>query len=61
MEKKINLEFTVEEIGIIEDVLYRELDVLKDEIRSLQCSSKVVNLDTKQIIAISNILAQLKK
>ena len=36
MEKKINVELTIEEVGIIEDVLNRELDVLKE----LQNTSK---------------------
>ena len=61
MDKKINVEFTREEIGIIENVLYRELDVLKDEIKRFQDSSEVVNLDTKHIKDIRDILAQLKK
>lgn len=61
MDKKINVEFTREEIGIIENVLYRELDVLKDEIKRFQNSSEVVNLDTKHIKDIRDILAQLKK
>lgn len=61
MDKKINVEFTREEIGIIENVLYRELDVLKDEIKRFQDSSEVVNLDTKHIKDIRNILVQLKK
>lgn len=61
MDKKINVEFTREEIGIIENVLYRELDVLKDEIKRFQDSSEVVNLDTKHIKDIINILVQLKK
>ena len=61
MDKKINVEFTREEIGIIENVLYRELDVLKDEIKRFQDSSEVVNLDTKHIKDIRNILIQLKK
>ena len=58
MENKINVELTREEIGILENVLYRELDVLKDEIKRFQDSSEVVNLDTKHI---KNILVQLKK
>ena len=61
MDKKINVEFTREEIGIIENVLYRELDLLKDEIKRFQDSSEVVNLDTKHIKDIRNILIQLKK
>lgn len=61
MEKKINVELTREEIGILENVLYRELDVLKDEIKRFQDSSEVVNLDTKHIKDIRNILVQLKK
>ena len=61
MEKKINVELTIEEVGIIEDVLNRELDVLKDEIKRFQDSSEVVNLDTKHIKDIRNILVQLKK
>lgn len=61
MDKKINVEFTREEIGILENVLYRELDVLKDEIKRFQDSSEVVNLDTKHIKDIRNILVQLKK
>jgi len=61
MENKINVELTREEIGILENVLYRELDVLKDEIKRFQDSSEVVNLDTKHIKDIRNILVQLKK
>lgn len=60
MENKINVELTREEIGILENVLYRELDVLKDEIKRFQDSSEVVNLDTKHIKDIRNILVQLK-
>ena len=60
MEKKINVEFTREEIKILEDVLYRDLDVLKDEIKRFIDESEIVKLDIKQIGDIRNILAQLK-
>ena len=55
MEKKINVELTIEEVGIIEDVLNRELDVLKDEIKRFIDESEIIKLDTK------HILTQLKR
>lgn len=61
MEKKINVEFTIEEVGIIEDVLNRELDVLKDEIKRFIDESEIIKLDTKHIEDIKNILTQLKR
>lgn len=61
MEKKINVELTIEEVGIIEDVLYRELDVLKDEIKRFIDESEIIKLDTKHIEDIKNILTQLKR
>ncbi len=61
MEKKINVELTIEEVGIIEDVLNRELDVLKDEIKRFIDESEIIKLDTKHIEDIKNILTQLKR
>lgn len=61
MEKKINVELTIEEVGIIEDVLNRELDVLKDEIKRFIDESEIIRLDTKHIEDIKNILTQLKR
>ncbi len=61
MEKKINVELTIEEVGIIEDVLNRELDVLKDEIKRFIDESEIIKLDTKHIEYIKNILTQLKR
>ena len=54
MEKKINVELTIEEVGIIEDVLNRELDVLKDEIKRFIDESEIIKLDTKHIEYIKN-------
>ena len=61
MENKINVELTIEEVGIIEDVLNRELDVLKDEIKRFIDESEIIKLDTKHIEYIKNILTQLKR
>ena len=61
MEKKIYVELTIEEVGIIEDVLNRELDVLKDEIKRFIDESEIIKLDTKHIEDIKNILTQLKR
>lgn len=61
MENKINVELTIEEVGIIEDVLNRELDVLKDEIKRFIDESEIIKLDTKHIEDIKNILTQLKR
>ena len=61
MEKKINVELTIEEVGIIEDVLTRDLDVLKDEIKRFIDESEIIKLDTKHIEDIKNILTQLKR
>lgn len=61
MEKKINVELTIEEVGIIENVLNRELDVLKDEIKRFIDESEIIKLDTKHIEDIKNILTQLKR
>ena len=61
MEKKINVELTIEEVGIIEDVLNREIYVLKDEIKRFIDESEIIKLDTKHIEDIKNILTQLKR
>ncbi len=61
MDRKINVELTVEEIGILEYLLYKELDVIKDEIESFNGINELIKLGTKQAEDIRNILAQLKR
>lgn len=59
MEKKINVEFTQDEVIDIEQILYRELDRYRDELVAYSDNTKVIEVINKQIENIRSVLKKI--